>query len=174
MKRAFLRFFALALCLLVLSCGSNDSKPAVEAPAQVGEMAPDFNLKDLWGNDISLSQLRGKVILLEFWATWCPPCKEAVPDLVVIQDKFKDRGFVVLAVSIDSGKDAAGAVAEFSRDHHINYPVLVDDKDIAVAYSVFSIPVGFLISKEGKIVDSFIGFGDGYANKISSSIEKII
>lgn len=145
-----------------------------ETTPEVGGIAPDFILKDLYGKDVKLSGYTGKVVLLEFWATWCPPCRASVPDLVGIQEKYKNNGFVILGISVDEGRDINAKLFEFFKEYKINYPVLIGNENVANAYNVKGIPVTFLISKEGKIVNYYTGYSDSFAELISQEIDKII
>jgi peroxiredoxin len=174
MTKTYLLLFLWALGLALSSCSKNDSKPAVEASAQIGRIAPDFTLKDVSGKDISLSSYKGKVVLLEFWATWCPPCKASVPDLIALQKKYYERGFTVLGVSMDTDSDVAAKVSRFSASHEINYPLLIANDDVPKTYHVMSIPVTFLLAKDGTIMESYVGYAGTFGEKISAEIEKLL
>ena len=161
------------LCLLaglvLFACNSKDSK--INIAAGNGVAAPDFVLKDLSGKALRLSSYRQHVVLLEFWATWCPPCKASIPELNALQEKYKARGFTVIAVSVDSGDtDLTG----FARSNAISYPVVLGSEEAAQLYNVNSVPVSFLIDKEGRIVHTYMGFTDTMKDEIASGIEKII
>lgn len=172
MKTTLFAFLIVALCLSAFSCSKKDDKSAVESSVQVGSAAPDFTLKDIAGKDNALSSFRGKVVLLEFWATWCPPCKASIPELLELQNKYHEKGFTVIGVSLDTGSDAAAHVAQFCSANGITYPVLIADDNVSAAYQVMSIPTGFLISRDGTVIASYIGYFDGYIKKVSSDIEK--
>jgi peroxiredoxin len=165
-------FISLLSFLSLFSCNSNNS--GTNITAQIGDIAPDFTLKDISGNTIKLSDYNNNVVLLEFWATWCPPCKASIPELTEINAKYKTRGFTVIGVSVDNMQDLPEHLTEFSRSYHINYPVLLGDEDVAVKYNIKSIPVMYLIDKQGKIVNTYSGFSDNLGNEISAQIEKII
>jgi peroxiredoxin len=109
----------------------------------------DFTLTDLQGKSWHLADLRGKVVLVNFWATWCPPCRKEMPDLQALYDKFKDQGFVVLAIS---DEDAA-KVKPFITERKIGYPVVLDPgRKVNTLYEVAGIPKSFVYDREGKIV----------------------
>jgi peroxiredoxin len=164
--------------LVLSSCSRTDTaskgRAGEEPSAQVGGSAPDFTLKDVSGKDTPLSSFRGKVVLLEFWATWCPPCKAAVPELKELHGKYHDRGFAVVGVSVDADSGAAAKVAQFSSSYNINYPLLIANDKVTRAYSVMSIPVSFLISKDGTIVESYVGYADNFGQKVSARVEKLL
>jgi peroxiredoxin len=162
----------LCMCAIVLcSCGKNEEKPARESHAQIGGTAPDFVLKDLSGRDTKLSTFRGKVVLLEFWATWCPPCKAAIPDMEKLYGKYHGQDFTILGVSIDADSDAA-MVAQFASSHGISYPVLIADESVPTAYNIMSIPATFIIGKDGTIIASYAGYFENYFTQVSGVIEK--
>jgi len=138
------------------------------------EAAPGFALKDISGNTVTLSEYKDRVILLEFWATWCPPCKASIPELIELQERYKKKGFTVIGVSMDTVQDVNMDLTEFVRSYRINYPVLRGDENIARLYNVNALPVSFLIDKKGRIVHSYMGFTDGLKDEISTQIEEII
>jgi peroxiredoxin len=172
LKKYFYVLFCLLSCLLLFSCNSNDTK--VDVPAGIGDLAPAFSLKDIAGSTVNLSAYENKVILLEFWATWCPPCKASVPELIEIQKRYEAKEFTVIGISVDHAQNLSNHLNEFSRAYHINYPVLIGNDDVARKYNVTSIPVSFLIDKKGKIINSYVGYTDNFVEKISAQIEKII
>lgn len=108
----------------------------------------DFTLKDLDGKEWTLSKLRGKVVLLNFWATWCPPCRKEMPDLDALYTRFKERGFVVLAISDEDPEK----VRPFIGAHHYRFPVLLDPgRAVNEAFRVEGIPKNFIYDREGKL-----------------------
>ena len=117
----------------------------------VGKVAPlDYTVKDMNGADVHLASYKGKIILLNFWATWCPPCKVEIPDLIALQEQYKDD-IVVLGFSVD---DTAEQLQPFADEYKMNYPVLVGlgHENIQEAYGpMWGIPVTVIIDREGKI-----------------------
>jgi cytochrome c biogenesis protein CcmG/thiol:disulfide interchange protein DsbE len=115
----------------------------------------DFTLTDMNGAQVDLTQYEGRPTLLNFWATWCGPCKHEIPELIALQDEFRDEGFTVLGVSVD---DPAEALQEFAADYGMNYPVLMANQDIQDAYGpLFAIPVTFLIKQDGTVCRRHFG-----------------
>ena len=109
----------------------------------------DFTLKDLTGKEWTLSQLRGKVVLVNFWATWCPPCRKEMPDLDALYNEFRARGLVILAIS---DEDTA-KVQPFIAEHKYTYPILLDPGDkVNKLMAVEGIPKSFVYDREGKLV----------------------
>lgn len=141
---------------------------------EVGGVAPDFVLKDIEGKDVQLSHYRGKMIVLEFWATWCPPCKATIPELIAVQTKYAGRGVVVLGVSIDEGGEIQSRLSVFSKDHKINYPVLLGTEKVINAYNVMGIPATFLIGKDQKIISAYRGYVDRLEAIVSQQVDKTI
>ena len=133
--------------------------------------APDFTLESLDGKSVRLSDLRGKAVLLNFWATWCGPCKIETPWLVELQNQYGSQGLQVIGVAMDdSGKDE---IAKFAKDMGVNYPVLLGKEAVGDAYGgVPALPESFFIGRDGKIVDKIIGL-KGKA-EIEDSIKKAL
>jgi peroxiredoxin len=109
----------------------------------------DFTLTDLSGKRWTLSSLKGKVVLVNFWATWCPPCRKEMPDLNALYKRFKDKGFVILAIS----DEVMPTVSKFIDEHQYSYPILLDPgRTVNTAYSVTGIPKSFLYDRSGHLV----------------------
>ena len=118
--------------------------------------APDFRLPGVNGRPVSLSQYRGKVVLLDFWATWCGPCRSEIPSFVALQKKYRKQGLVVIGLSIDQG--GSRVVADFARRNKVNYPVAIADDAVRQAYGgISAIPTTFLINRRGEIAKRYVG-----------------
>jgi peroxiredoxin len=124
-------------------------------PEDARKIAPDFTLNDAAGEAVKLSDFKGKVVLLNFWATWCGGCKVEIPEFIEFQNKYKDSGLVVIGVSTD--KDGWKVVKPFVDEKKINYTVVVGDDEICKLYSVEAMPVTLLIDREGRIAASHEG-----------------
>ena len=117
--------------------------------------APEFSLPDMTGQPLKLSDYRGKVILLDFWATWCGPCREEIPHFVELQNKLGGQGFQVIGVSMDDGPEP---VRDFYRQFKINYPVVMGNAKIGELYGgVLGLPIAFVIGRDGRIYSRHIG-----------------
>ena len=145
---------ALGLALVTLtvpwtSRGKDIAGAACPADAKTANL--DFTMKDVNGKDVRLSDYKGKVILLDFWATWCGPCKFEIPAFVALQEKYGSRGLQVIGVSVD---DTIEKLQPYVREYQINYPVLqgLGHDDVQEAFGpIFGIPVNVVISRDGKI-----------------------
>jgi len=135
-------------------------------------VAPDFTLKTLDNEDISLSGFKGKVVLLDFWATWCGPCRESIPHLVQLQKTYQEKGFQVIGLSVDKGD--GNAVRKFVKSMDIPYPVAIAPEDVARNYGVSSLPTTLLIDKQGKIRDKIIGFSSAITAQMGAKIEELV
>lgn len=125
-------------------------------PLGKGATAPDFTLPNLEGNMVSLSDFKGKVVLLNIWATWCPPCVEEMPSMEKLYREIKDEGFEILEVSIDTS--GAKAVAPFMEKHELSFPALTDTEGTAkLLFHTTGVPESYLIDKNGIIAEKVIG-----------------
>lgn len=138
--------------------GGEKLAPASEVGIKVGMLAPDFALLDLEGNEVKLSDFRGQTVMINFWATWCPPCRDEMPLMEAAYREKADQGFVVLAVSMD---DDHNEVTQFVRDHGLTFPVVLDEgRRVSLLYRVRSIPTTFIVDKDGAIRDIQVGAMD--------------
>lgn len=149
----------IPLLLFISSVSDLDLKSAFEKMKIVQEEAkeaPDFRLPDLSGDTLSLSDFSGKIVLLNFWASWCPPCRYEMPTMEQLWKDFKEKGLVILAVDLGEPREK---VLEFAKKLNLTFPILLDrTRDIGRKYRVFSIPTTFIISPEGKIIAKAIGY----------------
>jgi peroxiredoxin len=121
--------------------------------------APGWQLQDLEGKSVKLSDFKGKVVVLNFWATWCGPCREEIPDLVSLQKQYTTQGLVVLGISMDAG--GATRVAGFAKKMEINYPIVMGDAKVSAAYGgIRVLPTTFIIDRKGNVVDGLEGATD--------------
>lgn len=150
---------AIALLFIMSAAHVRELEAAAQggcaANAKVANL--DFTLKDINGKNVILSAYKGKVILLDFWATWCAPCKIEIPGFIELYNKYKSRGFVVLGVSMD---DSASAVKPFARQLKMNYPVLIGTGrvDLEQGFGLLGLPTSFIIARDGKICWQHMGF----------------
>lgn len=144
---------------------------AVSCRAQgIGSTPPDFSAKDIAGLEVTLSKLKGKVVLLDFWATWCPPCRVEVPHLIEIQRQFSGQRFILLSVSLDRDLQAA---RKFVADKEMDWVHIIDweaGRAIAEKYGVSYIPSTFVINRQGKIAATQLR-GNELKNKIAELLK---
>ncbi|MBS1849755.1 MAG: TlpA family protein disulfide reductase [Acidobacteria bacterium] len=135
--------------MLALAACNRNSKPP-----RIGEPAPDFTVQDS-DRKVTLSELHGQVVVLNFWATWCPPCVEEVPSLVRMQEQLKDKGVIVLGVSLDEDENA---YRKFLKDYNVNFLTVrdVNQKSNAL-YGTFKFPETYIIDRNGAMRRKFIG-----------------
>jgi thiol-disulfide isomerase/thioredoxin len=148
-------------------------RPGPQAPSILGKTtpAPDFTLESLDGKNMRLSDFRGKAVLLNFWATWCAPCKIEMPWFVDLQKEYGPQGLQIVGVAMDDS--SAEDIAKFAKDMGVNYPVLLGKEAVGDEYGgVPALPESFFIGRDGKIVDKIIGLkGKG---EIEDSIKKAL
>jgi peroxiredoxin len=124
----------------------------------------DFSLTDLSGKNISLRDFQGKVIMLNFWATWCPPCREEMPSMEEMNKKMKGKNFIMLAVNV---QEKAATVKSFVDKFKYTFPVIIDEKaEAAAKYQIRSIPTTFIIDTKGKIAGAFTGSRDWNTDEV--------
>ena len=152
--KSLLTTLIVTVAAVSISCGPAEAEKKGE-----GALAPAFTLSDLNGKAVNLSDFQGKVIILDFWATWCPPCREEIPHFIALYNKHKDKGLVVLGVALDN--EGAAAVRPFAQAHGINYPLVIGDQKVTQAYGgIRGIPTTFVIDRKGRIVQKYIGYRD--------------
>jgi len=139
-----------------------------------GDLAANFDLKDLRGHDVSLSSLRGKVVFLNIWATWCGPCREEMPSMEALFNSFKNRkDFVMLAVSQDHmGRDI---VAPYVEKNNFHFEVLLDpDNQLQDSYNITGVPETFIIDRTGRIVAHHMGAFDWSRDEVREALEELL
>jgi cytochrome c biogenesis protein CcmG/thiol:disulfide interchange protein DsbE len=150
-------FALVVLTLLALMLLWPGIVPAATTAAAARKAAPDFSLDGPDGTPVKLSSYRGKIVLLDFWATWCHGCKTEIPWYVEFQDKYKSQGLAAIGVSMDDGWKA---VKPFLAEHKLNYPIVIGSDSLAKQYAVESLPVTLLIDRRGNIAESHAGLVD--------------
>lgn len=173
MKRTlFLGAVTLTAILLIAGC-----QPRKAAPGTLGindykgRPAPAFNLQGLDGQPVALDSYKGKAVLVNYWATWCPPCQAETPWLTELQKQYGPRGLQVVGISMDDpGSEAT--VRGFLQKKGVNYPVAMGNEDLAGKYgSIDTLPVSFLIDRQGNVVDRINGADKG---RLSEAVEALV
>jgi len=148
--------FIACVFLIVFLREERDSTLKTTEPLQLGREIPNFTFPDINGKEVSLSDHRGKVVLVNVWATWCPPCRQEMPSMQSLYEKFKGENFEILALSIDS--EGRAAVAPFMRRMRLTFPALLDPREtIRPLYGITGVPESFIIDKQGILVEKIIG-----------------
>ncbi|MDI7260769.1 MAG: TlpA disulfide reductase family protein [Thermodesulfobacteriota bacterium] len=177
-RRVYFRSFVLILILLMPHSfveGGEDPlflKAGIQ-PVKDNKKAPDFRLEDLSGKKVELKHFKGKVVFLNFWATWCGPCKEEMPSMEALYQKFREKNFVFLTISVDY--EDRKKVKGFIDKHHYTFPVLIDSKSLTLdLYGVKGIPTTILIDKKGRMVGRAIGPKDWKHPEIVNILNQLI
>jgi peroxiredoxin len=163
----------LRIAAVTAAIGAGLLAAALWARGRAPAMAPDFALPDLAGQAVRLSAHRGQVVLVNLWATWCPPCRDEMPSMERLYQRLKDRGFVLLAVSQDEG--GRTAVQAFVEQMQITFPVLLDPAgEVGRKYGVWGFPESFLVDRDGRIVERVIGPRDWASPAEIARIEALL
>lgn len=163
---------------LIFGCSKKETNPEVKPADQIMKetekevKAPDFILKTTDDKDLKLSDYKGKIVILDFWATWCGPCRRSIPDLVEIQKEYKND-VVVIGISLDT--HTIQNVMPFIKEYGINYPVVFGNEKVVMDYgNIEAIPTSFIIDRTGNVVDMYVGLvpKEAYTSKIKDILSK--
>jgi peroxiredoxin len=173
MSRIHVAAASAALALLLASCSRPSSSPTRELKSQgQRKPAPNFSLKDADGNAVNLADYRGKVVLINFWATWCGPCEAEIPWFIEFEKKYKDQGFAVLGVSMDD--DGWKSVRPYIASHKINYRIMIGSEVVSQQFGeIEALPTSFVLDREGRIASNHVGLVDkvDYQNEITKLLQ---
>jgi peroxiredoxin len=168
-KRIVVSFIAIAIAIAVVAAFA---AAAYAALPRVGSPAPDFVLKSASGHNIRLSELRGQVVLINFWASWCGPCREELPLLARLHQRYRGAGFALLAVNID---DDRGNADTLLRKLGVNLAPLYDgDKRVAKRYDVDTMPATLIVDRDGRVRYVHRGFHSGYEAKYEREVRELL
>ena len=164
-------YFGLLLCacFFIYSCRVSNTPPMT-----AGASAQPFTLQDFSGDEYSLDRFAGKVVFIDFWASWCPPCRAAAPILEALYDDYRDKAdaIQILGINLDQNREQA---EQFIKEKNISYLTLHDAQNtVARAYGVSGIPSFFLINKQGKIVKKYTGFRPSYEQEWREAIDTLL
>ncbi|RST77125.1 TlpA family protein disulfide reductase [Siminovitchia acidinfaciens] len=137
----------------------DENVPGVDlSQVKEGKLAPDFELATLSGETVKLSDYRGKKVILNFWATWCPPCRAEMPHMQSFYEKNKDKGIEIVAVNLTSMDNGKMQIDKFKKEYGLTFDILLDeDGDIGMQYQAFTIPTSYIIDTNGKIAQKIVG-----------------
>jgi peroxiredoxin len=168
MRHALVAVVLATLVVLTVGC----DRPTGSADVAVGQVVPDFTLTDMEGRSVTLSQYRGKVVFLNFWATWCPPCREEMPAMERLHGVFEGQDFVMLAINVE--QDLAPVRAYLDKNPH-SFTVLLDQQGtVQNLYRVFRFPETFLLDQEGRLVERFLGVRDWSSVEFMKRISSMV
>jgi peroxiredoxin len=139
---------------------------------ELNQIAPDFTLKNLQGENISLAEQRGQIIVINFWASWCGPCRKEMPELQQLHDKFKDLGVAVWGVNVEQENQAG---RDFLTGLDLSFPIFFDQTNkISATYQVEAMPTTVIVDRDGKVRYVFRGYKTGYEKKYAKALKKLI
>jgi cytochrome c biogenesis protein CcmG/thiol:disulfide interchange protein DsbE len=163
-------FCAVALVVLVAASCLGDARGV-----EVGDQVPDYSAPNLAGEEVAFADHLGEVVLINVWATWCGPCRVEMPPIQDIHTRFKDQGFTVLAVSIDTGPGYREKVDEFVREFGLDFPVLLDPESrIGRVLQTVGVPETFVLDREGRIIKRLIGATDWDSEANQALIKELL
>ena len=165
-KKVYLKIIPLAVAGLLLS-----TQPAA-AILQKGDKAPAIKLVTTTGQPVTLANYKGYVLVMDFFATWCIPCKESIPHMNALNRKYGKQGLQILGVSVDEGGERE--VKNFIADRKISYPVAVSGEDLQTDYGLRSIPTIYVINKKGIVAEKFQGFSDQTGKAMEDAIKRLL
>lgn len=180
MKKIFILAFILYAAFLIgflnspsFEDGGKEGTLIAAGLPQIGQQAPDFTLKDASGKSATLSAYKGRVVMINFWATWCPPCRQEMPSMEELFKEYNKKGFEILAISSDSQGEKI--VKPFMEFYELSFSALMDiDGKVHSAYGVTSIPTTYIVDKNGNIVQRFMGPRDWKSKSTKEMIEKLL
>jgi len=165
-----LALVGLFACAKPLSPASPQEKSI--APGEIGSSLPEFSVKDLRGHDVSSAELRGKVVLIDFWATWCQPCKKEMPGYQRLLDKYSTRGFAVIGFKFDTMMDTEDPLS-FAKRIGVRYPLAVASDDLKQKFGgIEGLPTTMLYDRQGILRKKVIGFE--YTDEIESALKSVL
>ncbi len=162
------------LLILGLSLSGCERGPGEIQIVQMDSEAPLFSLKGLDGKTYSLVDFRGRVVVIEFWATWCHACKETAPVLEALYESYKDRGLIVIGITMDSGYGAEENVREFVKRHNQTYPILWDDDRVSRAYQAIQIPLTYVLDRDLIVRKKIVGYTSEYQQILEETIKELL
>jgi peroxiredoxin len=169
-RRIVFLVFLASVLFLTTSCLKGGEEPKQTDTST----APLFVLESIGGKKVSLADYRGKVVVLEFFATWCEPCRISAPELQSIYSRYKERGVAVIAIAADEGPNAIKRVKAFVKEYRLSYDAVIDSGQVMKQYGAFTLPTTVIIDREGKIRGKHLGISGDYAKRLTSEIGPLL
>lgn len=160
------------IILIIIAAAFLSAPGPVDAAPRIGQPAPNFKVQSTSGQAISLENYRGHVLILDFFATWCQPCRLSIPHLVEMNRKYGKQGLQILGLSVDDGGERV--VKEFTDEYRVSYPLALVADSTTADFGVRSVPVLYLIDKKGKIAEVYRGYSRETARALESSIKRLL
>lgn len=153
----------LILGMIAVACGSREQTKQSDTA--------DFTLYSIDGVEYTLSEFKDQVVVIDFWATWCPPCRNSIPVFIKLYQKYHEQGFTILGISLDNDEQA---LRDYSKQMKITYPVLIGNKEIAKAYQVSGIPKTIFLDKKGRVRKTQVGFAPELEVRFDQFVDSLL
>ena len=160
------------ILLFTIAASFLSASGPVDAAHQAGQTVPNFSVVSTAGQKVSQDNYRGQVLILDFFATWCQPCRQSIPHLVEMNRKYGRQGLQILGLSVD--EDGERTVKTFTDEFRVIYPVALAGDTTTVAFGVRSVPIMYLVDKKGKIAEVYRGFSSEIARSLEQSIKRLL
>ncbi len=167
----------LKICFLILAVAISVSISRQTGAREdlIGKEGFNFSLKDVDGNDVSLQDFKGKVVLLDFWAVWCGPCQMSLPFLQYLAEKYEEKGVVIVGLHVNDRVPPPEDVKVYLEGLGIKYPNLFSNSNVDNAYQIYAMPTTYILDREGMVQQCIIGFNPGSSpGKIEAGLSKVI
>jgi peroxiredoxin len=167
LKSAFIKTLLITMAVSLLSVPGQ-----VDAAPRIGQPSPDFKTVSTSGQSISQENYRGHVLIIDFFATWCQPCRQSIPHLVEMNRKYARQGLQILGLSVD--EEGERAVKAFTDEFRVNYPLALAGDSVTSDFGVRSVPVMYLIDKKGRIAEVYRGYSGEMGRSVELSIKRLL
>jgi peroxiredoxin len=171
MKLRYLRSCGWGALLALIASLAGCTLPSKSPSGSSGQPAPAFSLPNLDGKQVSLNDFANKVVVVDFWATWCGPCRQEIPHLNKLYENYRGKGFEIVGISMDT--DGTESVKKFAKEFRMEYTIVMGNDNVAQDYGLTGYPTTFILDRKGKIVKKFRGFDDSFAPEMEKTIKQL-